>query len=135
MLGKGSEDMIEEEVRVVPGQLSLFHPVRDLLDFKSAILNANKVYKYAEILIPIINDIFTHTEVLELIKINLEYVEYKIYNIDDYKWDYVESYTPVDRFRSIPGYIILPVHSNMIIHKSRDCSKVVMCNIKEYMEN
>lgn len=126
--------MIEEEVRVVPGQLSLFHPVRDLLDFKSAILNANKVYKYAEILIPIINDIFTHTEVLELIKINLEHVEYKIYNIYDYKWDYVESYTPVDRFRSIPGYIILPVRSNMIIHKSRDCSKVVMCNIKEYME-
>ena len=126
--------MIEEEFRVVPGQLSMFHPVNDLLDFKSAILNSNKVYKYAEIFIPIINDIFTHTEVLELIKINLEHVEYKIYNIDDYKWDYVESYTPVDRFRSIPGYIILPVHSNMIIHKSRDCSKVVMCNIKEYME-
>lgn len=127
--------MIEEEVTVVPGQLSLFHPVRDLLDFKSAILNANKVYKYAEIFIPIINDIFTHTEVLEMIKINLEYVEYKIYNIDDYKWDYVESYTPIQRFRSIPGYIILPVHSNMIIQKSTENSKVVMCNIKEYMEN
>lgn len=125
----------EEEVIVVPGQLSLFHPVRDLLDFKSAILNANKVYKYAEIFIPIINDIFTHTEVLEMIKINLGHVEYKVYNIDDYKWDYAESYTPVDRFRSIPGYIIVPVYSNMIIHKSRDCSKVVMCNIKEYMEN
>lgn len=127
--------MIEEEVTVVPGQLSLFHPVRDLLDFKSAILNANKVYKYAEIFIPIINDIFTHTEVLEMIKINLEYVEYKIYNIDDYKWDYVESYTPIQRFRSIPGYIILPVHSNMIIQKSTENSKVVICNIKEYMEN
>ena len=128
------EEVIDdEEVKVVPGQLSLFHPVRDLLDFKSAILNANKVYKYAEIFIPIINDIFTHTEVLEMIKINLEYIEYKIYNIDDYKWDYVESYTPVDRFRSIPGYIILPVHSNMIIQKSTKNSRVVMCNIKEYM--
>ena len=50
--------MIEEDVIVVPEQLSLFHPVRDLLDFKSAILNSNKVYKYAEIFIPIINDIF-----------------------------------------------------------------------------
>lgn len=127
--------MIEEEVTVVPGQLSLFHPVRDLLDFKSAILNANKVYKYAEIFIPIISDIFTHTEVLEMVKTNLEYVEYKVYNIDDYKWDYTESYTPIDRFRSIPGYIILPIHSNMIIQKSTENSKVVMCNIKEYMEN
>lgn len=127
--------MIEEEVTVVPGQLSLFHPVNDLLDFKSAILNANKVYKYAEIFIPIINDIFTHTEVLEMLKINLEHVEYKIYNIEDYKWDYAESYTPIDRFRSIPGYIILPIHSNIIIQKSTKNSKVVMCNIKEYMEN
>lgn len=127
--------MIKEEVTVVPGQLSLFHPVNDLLDFKSAILNANKVYKYAEIFIPIITDIFTHTEVLEMLKINLEHVEYKIYNIEDYKWDYAESYTPIDRFRSIPGYIILPIHSNMIIQKSTKNSKVVMCNIKEYMEN
>lgn len=127
--------MIEEEVTVVPGQLSLFHPVNDLLDFKSSILNANKVYKYAEIFIPIITDIFTHTEVLEMLKINLEHVEYKIYNIEDYKWDYAESYTPIDRFRSIPGYIILPIHSNMIIQKSTKNSKVVMCNIKEYMEN
>lgn len=123
----------DEEVTVVPGQLSLFHPVHDLLDFKSAILNYNKVYKYAEIFIPIATDIFTHTEVLEMIKINLEYVEYKVYNIDDYKWDYVESYTPIDRFSSIPGYIILPVHSNMIIQKSRNDSIIVMCNIKEYM--
>ena len=133
MIDDDEEVIDDEEVKVVPGQLSLFHPVRDLLDFKSAILNANKVYKYAEIFIPIINDIFTHTEVLEMIKINLEYIEYKIYNIDDYKWDYVESYTPVDRFRSIPGYIILPVHSNMIIQKSTKNSRVVMCNIKEYM--
>lgn len=127
--------MIEEDVIVVPGQLSLFHHVNDLLDFKSAILNTNKVYKYAEIFIPIISDIFTHTEVLEMVKTNLEHVEYKVYNIDDYKWDYAESYTPIDRFRSIPGYIILPIHSNMIIQKSTKNSKVVMCNIKEYMEN
>lgn len=126
--------MIDEEVTVVPGQLSLFHPVNDLLDFKSAILVANKLYNHAEIFIPIITDIFTHTEVLEMIKINLEYVEYKVYNINDYKWDYVESYTPIDRFMSIPGYIILPVNSNMIIQKSRNDSRVVMCKIKEYME-
>ena len=126
--------MINEEVTVVPGQLSLFHPVNDLLDFKSAILVANKLYNHAEIFIPIINDIFTHTEVLEMIKINIEYVEYKVYNINDYKWDYVEFYTPSDRFMSIPGYIILPVNSNMIIQKSRNDSRVVMCKIKEYME-
>lgn len=126
--------MIEEEIRVVPGQLSLFHPVNDLVDFKSAILVSNKLYKHAEIFIPIITDIFNHTEVLEMVKTNLEYVEYKVYNLSNYKWDYVESYTPIDRFMSIPGYIILPVHSNMIIQKSNTNSKVVMCNIKEYME-
>lgn len=98
--------MIDEEVTVVPGQLSLFHPVNDLLDFKSAILNSNREYNYAEILIPIINDMFTHTEILELININLKYVEYKIHNIDDYKWDYIESYTPINRFRYTRIYYI-----------------------------
>lgn len=127
------EEVIDEELKVVPGQLSLFHPVNDLLDFKSAILVTNKLYKHAEIFIPIITDIFTHIEVLEMVKINLEYVEYKVYNISNYKWDYAESYTPIDRFMSIPGYIILPVHSNMIIQKSTKNSRVVMCNIKEYM--
>ena len=69
-----------------------------------------------------------------MIKTNLEYVEYKVYNLSNCKWDYAESYTPIDRFMSIPGYIILLVHSNMIIQKSNSNSKVVMCNIKEYME-
>ena len=69
--------MIEEEIRVVPGQLSLFHPVNDLIDFQSAILVSNKLYKHAEIFIPIITDIFNHTEVLEMVRTTLNMLNIK----------------------------------------------------------
>lgn len=89
------DTIVLEEPRVVPGQTKLFYDIEEILDFNELKTIYDTLNQEITVLIPLVDLGYDADYVLNLIKANIEFVEFRINTYGLYPDGYTEKH-PID---------------------------------------